>query len=112
MLRGYARVSIDEQDTVAWVAALKAAGCKRIYREKASGDGAIGPASSCPPINFARAIGFWCVNWTGCPTHSATCLFHGAACRGESEFLTSRPAGKDEFVKTGTVAICKAHLPA
>ena len=38
MLRGYARVSIDEQDTVALVAALKAAGCKRIYREKASGE--------------------------------------------------------------------------
>ena len=37
MLRGYARVSIDEQDTVAQVAALKAAVCKRIYREKASG---------------------------------------------------------------------------
>lgn len=34
---GYARVSTDEQDTAVQVAALKKAGCERIYREKASG---------------------------------------------------------------------------
>ncbi len=37
MLTGYARVSVNEQDTAAQVAALKAAKCERIYREKASG---------------------------------------------------------------------------
>ncbi len=32
-----ARVSTDDQDTAVQVAALKAAGCERVYREKASG---------------------------------------------------------------------------
>jgi len=38
MLLGYARVSkMDQQDTTAQVGALKAAGCPRVYEEKASG---------------------------------------------------------------------------
>jgi DNA invertase Pin-like site-specific DNA recombinase len=38
MLLGYARVSkADDQDAAAQVSALKAAGCTRVYEEKASG---------------------------------------------------------------------------
>jgi len=37
MLIGYARVSSNDQDTAAQMAALKAAKCERIYREQASG---------------------------------------------------------------------------
>ena len=37
MLIGYARVSTQEQDTAAQAAALKAAGCKEIYKEYSGG---------------------------------------------------------------------------
>ena len=43
MLIGYARVSTDEQDLSLQHAALKAAGCRRLYEEKISGAKRDGP---------------------------------------------------------------------
>ena len=37
MLLGYARVSTQDQDTTAQIAALRAAGCELVFQEKASG---------------------------------------------------------------------------
>ena len=37
MLLGYARVSTQDQDTTAQIAALRTAGCELIFQEKASG---------------------------------------------------------------------------
>jgi DNA invertase Pin-like site-specific DNA recombinase len=34
---GYARVSTQEQDTALQIGALEAAGCERVFQEKASG---------------------------------------------------------------------------
>jgi DNA invertase Pin-like site-specific DNA recombinase len=56
MLIGYARVSKDDQDTGAQVAALKGAGCERIFREKASADDGIGQNSTGCLTNFARTM--------------------------------------------------------
>lgn len=53
MLIGYARVSTDDQDTATQVAALKAARCERIYREKAFGGtrpGCVSARSSSLPL--------------------------------------------------------------
>lgn len=38
MLLGYARVSREDQDTAAQLAALHIAGCGRIFEERASGE--------------------------------------------------------------------------
>ena len=59
MLIGYARVSKDDQETAAQVAALKAVGCERIYREKASADAGIVPNFTGSLIISAKATCLW-----------------------------------------------------
>ena len=70
---GYARVSTDDQDNAAQVAALKTAGCERIYKEKDSGGRwDRGPNFTGCSTNFAKAMCWRSGNSTGCLARSAT----------------------------------------
>jgi Resolvase, N terminal domain len=73
MLIGYARVSSNEQDNAAQVAALKAAKCERIYREQESGGRWVGPNCSGLWISSVRAMCWWCGNSTGSRAHCGMC---------------------------------------
>ena len=70
MKYGYARVSSGTQDYDGQVEALKAAGCDKIYSEKASGKSTDGPgageagchhrsSTSCNRFTAHREIGSW-----------------------------------------------------
>jgi Resolvase, N terminal domain len=69
---GYARVSTDDQDTALQVAALKSAGCERIYKEKASGGRWDRPELIDYSTNFARVMCSWSGNSIGFLAHSVT----------------------------------------
>ena len=55
---GYARVSSKAQDYAAQVAALKAAGCERLYSEKASGKSRDGRPEFNKLMKAVEASGF------------------------------------------------------
>jgi DNA invertase Pin-like site-specific DNA recombinase len=55
MLIGYSRVSTTDQETATQVAALKAVGCERTYREKAAG-GTVGRARTPPALDISTAV--------------------------------------------------------
>ena len=66
MLVGYARVGIDDQDLTLQRAALKEAGCRRLYEEKLSGSmtrsspcGATGPARAARQPRTASLGSSW-----------------------------------------------------
>ena len=97
MLSGYARVSTNE--TVTQVAALKAAGWKRIFREKASGGRWDKPELQRPSINSARVTCLLSENGIGCTFPSRRAHYHGAA-RGSR----SRVPSLTEAIDTTTPA--------
>ena len=67
MLLGYARVSkADDQDTAAQVGALKAAGCTRVFEEKASGGRWDRPELHRLLDQLRKAIRSWSGSSTGC----------------------------------------------
>src|SRR4051794_7096264 len=82
---GYARVSTDDQDTAAQVAALKAAGCERIYKEKASGGRWDRAELHRFWISSERVTCWWSGNWTGClaPAAMSSLSWSGLGKRGQ-----------------------------
>ena len=73
MLIGYARVSTNDQETAAQGAALKAAGCERIYREKASGGRWDRPELHRLLDQLRKAESSWCGSWTDSRVRFGTC---------------------------------------
>ena len=70
---GYARVSAQDQDTALQIGALEAAGCERVFQEKASGGAGI--AQSCTVCSgiYAKVTSSSCGSSTGFPVRSKTC---------------------------------------
>ena len=72
MLVGYARVSTREQNQALQLDALQAAGCERVYTEKASGANARDPSSRQRSTMPVRATRWWCGSSTGLPAQSGS----------------------------------------
>lgn len=61
MLIGYARVSTQNQDAAAQIAALKTAGCERVFQDKASGGRGDRPELHCllGPLRKGDVLVVW-----------------------------------------------------
>src|ERR1039457_5969219 len=109
---GYARVSTDDQDTAAQVAALKAAGCERIYKEKASGGRWDRPDLHrlLDPLRKGAVVGVWKLDRLSRSLRDVRTIMErlgesGAGVRSLTEAIdTTTPAGRMMMQMVGAFA--------
>ncbi len=116
MLIGYARVSSNEQDTAAQVAALKAAKCERIYREQASGGRWDRPELQrlLDQLRKGDVLVEWKLDWLSRSRDVLTIMERLAEAKTGFQSLTAHTAvsADPEPADIDSAAWCGASLPA